>query len=121
MRISLTSRIVALPAQRDALAKVSLDGSRNTPGCLSYVIAKDPRDESAMWINEVWESEASHRSALSLPQMKRSTTDAMRTIAGVGLATGDRAEVTWRTDRNEVRVAKPFESSASRKLLSKPY
>jgi quinol monooxygenase YgiN len=81
---SLTSRIVALPGQRDALAEILLEGSRNMPGCLRYVIAKDPRDESAVWINEVWESETTQRSALSLPQMKDATTAAMRMIAGVG-------------------------------------
>src|SRR5262247_2879725 len=68
---SLITRIVALPGKRDALADILLKGSRNVPGCLKYIIAKDPRDESSIWINEVWQSEASHQSALSM-------------IAGVG-------------------------------------
>jgi quinol monooxygenase YgiN len=54
---SLTTRIVALPGQRDALAEILLKGSRNLPGCLTYVVANDPCDESSVWINEVWESD----------------------------------------------------------------
>jgi len=81
---SLITRIVALPGKRDALADILLKGSRNVPGCLKYIIAKDPRDESSVWINEVWQSEASHRSALSLRQMREATSAALPMIAGVG-------------------------------------
>ena len=81
---SLKTRIVALPAKRDALADVLLKSSRHVPGCLSYGVAKDPRDESSVWINEVWQSESLHRSALLLPQMKEATIAALPMIAGVG-------------------------------------
>ena len=81
---SLTTRIVALPGQRDALAQILLRGSRNLPGCLDYSIANDPQDESAVWINELWQSEARYQSALSLPQVKQATNAALSIIAGVG-------------------------------------
>ncbi len=81
---SLTSRIVALPGMRDALAETLLKGCRDLPGCLSYAIAKDPGDSNAFWINEVWESAATHRASLSLPQVKRATSGAMPMIAAVG-------------------------------------
>ena len=81
---SLITRIVALPGKRDALADILFKGSRNVPGCLKYIIAKDPCDESSVWINEVWQSEASHRSALSLRQMKEATSAALPMIAGIG-------------------------------------
>jgi len=81
---SLTTRIVALPGQRDALAQILLKGSRNVPGCLSYVVANDPCDESSVWIDEVWESDTSRRSALALAQVKEATRDALPMIAGVG-------------------------------------
>ena len=80
----LNTRIVALPGKRDALADILLKGFRNMPGCLKYIIAKDPRDKSSVWINEVWQSEASHRSALSHRQMKAVTSAALPMIAGVG-------------------------------------
>jgi quinol monooxygenase YgiN len=80
---SLTTRI-ALPGKRDALAQILLKASRNVPGCLDYVVANDPSDESLVWIDEVWESEASRRSALSLAQVKEATRAALPMIAGVG-------------------------------------
>ena len=81
---SLNTKIVALPGTRDTLVDILLKGSRNMPGCLKYIIAKDPRDESSVWINELWRSEASHRSALSLRQMREATSAALPMIAGVG-------------------------------------
>jgi quinol monooxygenase YgiN len=80
---SVTSRIVALPGQREALARVLVEGSANIPGCLSSVTANDPGDDDAFWIKELWESEASYRSALMLPQIKRATNAAMRLMAAV--------------------------------------
>src|SRR5689334_22741990 len=80
---SLTSRIVALPGMRDALAETLLMGCMDLPGCSSYVIANDPRDANAFWINEVWESEAIHRASLSLPQVRRATSGAMPMIAAI--------------------------------------
>jgi quinol monooxygenase YgiN len=81
---SLTSRIVALPGMRDALTETLLEGCMDLPGCCRYVIANDPHDANAFWVNEIWESEAIHRAALSLPHVKRATRGAMPMIAAVG-------------------------------------
>jgi len=81
---SLTTRTVALPGQRDTVAEILLKGSMDVPGCLRYVTDNDSRDESSVWINEVWQCEASYRSALSLPHVKQATTAALRMIVGVG-------------------------------------
>jgi quinol monooxygenase YgiN len=81
---SLTSRIVSMPGLRDALAEILVEGCKRVPGCLSYVITNDPADQNTIWINEVWESAATHRGALSLPQVKRATSAAMQMIMGVG-------------------------------------
>jgi quinol monooxygenase YgiN len=81
---SLTSRIVALPGMRDALAETLLKGCMDLLGCLSYVVVNDPNDANAFWINEVWETEAIQRAALSLPRVKHATSGAMLMIAAVG-------------------------------------
>ena len=39
------------------------------PGCLSYVVSKDSRDETTIWVTEVWESKQSHDVSLSLPSV----------------------------------------------------
>ena len=63
----LISKINAVPGQRDALAAILMDGTGGVLGCLSYVIARDPADDNALWITEVWDSQASHKASLLLP------------------------------------------------------
>jgi quinol monooxygenase YgiN len=63
----LTGKITAVSGQREALIAILLEGTRDMPGCLSYIIACDTADEDAIWITEVWESQASHQASLSLP------------------------------------------------------
>jgi quinol monooxygenase YgiN len=52
------------------------------PGCLSYIIARDSIDENAIWVTEVWDSEASHQASLSLPSVKQAIKRGRPLIAG---------------------------------------
>lgn len=52
------------------------------PGCLSYVVAKDPADQDAIWITEVWDSETSHKASLALPSVRAAIAKARPIIAG---------------------------------------
>ncbi len=52
----LIGRIKTQPGKRDELAAILLQGTKDMPGCLSYVVANDPRDPDALWVTEVWES-----------------------------------------------------------------
>jgi quinol monooxygenase YgiN len=80
----LIGKMIAVPGQRDALIAILLegDGLEKMPGCLSYVVAKDPADENAIWITEVWDSQESHKASLSLPQVKQAITRGKPLIAG---------------------------------------
>lgn len=80
----LIGKMVATPGNRDALAAVILDGAGTMPGCLSYVVAKDPRDENALWITEVWDSAESHKASLSLPRVREAITKGRPLIASFG-------------------------------------
>jgi len=67
----LIGKIVAIPGKREALLEVLLEASQSgMPGCLSYVIARDPSDDDAVWVTEVWEDAASHRASLGLPAVQ---------------------------------------------------
>jgi quinol monooxygenase YgiN len=66
----LIGKMIAQPGQRDALIAVLLEGTAGLPGCLSYVVARDSTDENAIWITEVWDSEASHKASLGLPAVR---------------------------------------------------
>jgi quinol monooxygenase YgiN len=80
----LIGKMVAVPGQREALISILLDGVSDMPGCLSYVVAKDPSDANAIWITEVWDSEQSHRASLSLPSVKRAIAQGKPLIASFG-------------------------------------
>ena len=78
----LIGKMKAAPGQRDALISILLDGVSGMPGCLSYVIAQDPADADAIWITEVWDSQASHKASLSLPSVKDAISRGRPLIAG---------------------------------------
>lgn len=80
----LIGKMVATPGHRDALAAVILDGADTMPGCLSYVVAKDPRDANALWITEVWESADRHKASLSLPRVREAIAKGRPLIASFG-------------------------------------
>ncbi len=78
----LIGRMKAAPGQRDALVAILLDGIGQMPGCLSYVVARDPGDTDGIWITEVWTDAASHKASLSLPAVKDAIARARPLIAG---------------------------------------
>ena len=79
----LIGKMSAKPGERDALARVLLDGVAGMPGCLSYIVAEDPSDADALWITEVWDSEASHGGSLELPSVKAAIAKGRPLIAGM--------------------------------------
>jgi quinol monooxygenase YgiN len=80
----LIGKMVAVPGQRDALIAILLEGAADMPGCLSYVVARDASDSNAIWITEVWDSESSHRTSLSLPAVQQAIARGRPLIAGFG-------------------------------------
>jgi quinol monooxygenase YgiN len=60
----------SMDGKRDELIKILLEGVSGMPGCLSYVVAKDPDDPNGIWITEVWDSKESHAASLKLPAVK---------------------------------------------------
>lgn len=78
----LIGKMTAVSGQRDALIAILLEGTTAMPGCLSYVIAKDPSDANAIWITEVWDSQESHQASLSLALVKQAIVRAKPLIAG---------------------------------------
>lgn len=80
----LIGKIIAQPGQRDALLKILLEGVSGMPGCLSYVVAHDQSNADALWITEVWESQASHSASLTLPAVNEAIAQGRPLIAGFG-------------------------------------
>ena len=78
----LIGKMRAVPGQRDALIAILVEGVSSMPGCLSYLVAQDPSDPNAIWITEVWDSEASHKASLTLPSVKDAIARGRPLIAG---------------------------------------
>ena len=78
----LIGKITATAGQRDALAAILLEGTQSMPGCLSYVVAVDASDPDALWVSEVWDSQASHQASLKLPSVQAAIAKGRPLIAG---------------------------------------
>src|SRR5215469_10009763 len=76
------AHMTAAPGKRDALIAILLEGTKAMPGCLSYIVAQDFTNADAIWITEVWDSQASHGASLSLPSVKDAISRA-RPLIGV--------------------------------------
>src|SRR5947209_4054002 len=66
----LIGKMKTLAGKRDDFAAILTQVSAGMPGCLSYIVAKDPADSDALWVTEVWESEAAHTASVELPAVK---------------------------------------------------
>jgi quinol monooxygenase YgiN len=77
----LIGKMSAVEGKRDELINILLAGTKEMPGCLSYIVAKDPADANAIWVTEVWDDQASHKASLSLPAVRTAITKGKPLIA----------------------------------------
>src|SRR5438270_175959 len=66
----MIGKMIAVEGKRDELIAILLRGTREMPGCLNYVVARDPADTNAVWVSEVWDDRESHKASLALPAVK---------------------------------------------------
>jgi quinol monooxygenase YgiN len=78
----LIGKMTAVAGRRDTLANILIDGTVAMPGCLSYVVAADATEPDALWVTEVWESQASHQASLQLPGVQAAIAKGRPLIAG---------------------------------------
>ncbi len=79
----LIGKFTAHEGKRDELIAILLEGLAGMPGCLSYVVAKDPTDALAIWITEVWDEQSNHAASLDLPSVQNAIAKGMPLIAGM--------------------------------------
>ena len=78
----LIAKLTVVSGLRDELIKILEEGTRNMPGCRSYIVAKDAAEVNVVWVTEIWDSEASHQASLSLPAVKHAVAQAKPLVAG---------------------------------------
>ena len=79
----LIGTMKATPGKRAELAAILLDGLRDMPGNLSYIVANDPADTDKLWITEVWTDAESHLASLKLPSVQAAIVKGRPMIAGM--------------------------------------
>lgn len=78
----LIGKMLAAPGKREELLSILMESTGDMPGCLNYVVARDPADENGIWISEVWTNKDSHGASLQLPQVQAAIARARPIIAG---------------------------------------
>ena len=79
----LIGKFIAADGKRDELIGYLLEGLRDMPGCLSYVVASDPAEPNLIWVTEAWTDAGSHKASLSLPSVQAAIQKARPLIAGM--------------------------------------
>ncbi len=80
----LIGSMTALPGRRADLIALLTEAVSDLPGCLSYIVAEDSKEENTIWITEVWDSKESHDASLSLPAVKKAISAGRPFISGFG-------------------------------------
>jgi quinol monooxygenase YgiN len=80
----LIGKMTAVEGKRDQLIDILLEGTREMPGCLSYVVARDPGDSNSIWVTEVWEDQSSHQASLAIPAVRTAIAKGKPLIAKFG-------------------------------------
>src|SRR5262245_61969728 len=80
----LIGKATCVAGKRDEFIAILLEGVGTMPGCLSYVVARDPKDPDALWITEVWDSKESHTASLQLPAVRAAIAKGRPLIASFG-------------------------------------
>lgn len=63
----LIGRITAQSGRREELVAILAPAEGSMPGCLSYIVARDPANPDAIYVTEAWESREAHAASLQLP------------------------------------------------------
>ncbi len=80
----LISKMIAQNEKRDELISILLVGTKDMPGCLSYVISKDTSDKNGLWISEVRRNKGDHQASLASETVKAAISKGKPLIAGFG-------------------------------------
>src|SRR5258708_1134672 len=80
----LYGKIKTQPGQRDKLIDILLKAAAimpNVEGCYVYVVNSAPDDPDAIWVTEIWRSQADHEASLALESVKSLISTPMPLIA----------------------------------------
>jgi quinol monooxygenase YgiN len=68
-KYALAGKLTTDVQDRDALIEIlsaAADLMENAEGCQMYIVYKDAKDDTAIWVTELWDSQADHDNSLSI-------------------------------------------------------
>lgn len=68
-RYGLFGKLKAISGKGDELASILLEASQliaTAKGCHIYIVSQDTRDDTVVWVNEVWDTKADHDASLTV-------------------------------------------------------
>lgn len=82
----LIGKMRAAAGKRAELIAILSEGTDTMPGCLHYIVMEDASEPDAIWITEVWDTEASHKASLQLPVVQAAIAKGRPLIAGFDMS-----------------------------------
>ena len=79
----LIGKFITVEGKRDELSAILLEGLKDMPGNISYIVANDSNDENTIWVTEIWENSKSHQDSLSLESVQSAIQNGRPLIAGI--------------------------------------
>ena len=76
----LIGKIRAVDGEGERLADL-LAAIEETPGCISYVAARDAENADVVWVTEIWESAEAHVASLELAAVQAAIVHGRQLIA----------------------------------------
>ncbi|HET7411453.1 MAG TPA: putative quinol monooxygenase [Pararhizobium sp.] len=78
----LIAKLRTRPNRRNAVLAILAKATVTMPGCLAYVVARDPSDPDIIWITEAWQDKRSHDESLAIPAIEAATAKARPLLMG---------------------------------------
>ncbi len=82
---AMTGKLSTQPDKRNQLAGILLRASRlvsTMPGCHAYIILEDVKDDSAIWVFEIWDDKETHDASLQDAGVRALIAEAMPLLSG---------------------------------------
>ncbi len=80
----LIGQMLVADGRRDEVIGALLEGTKDMPGNIAYLIAEDLENANAIWITEVWQTPTDHENSLQLPSVQAAIAKARPFITGFG-------------------------------------
>jgi len=81
----MNGKLQAQPGKRAVLVDILLRAAKlvsTMPGCRSYIVLEDLKDESCVWVFDMWDDKESHDASLRDEQVRGLIAEAMPILAG---------------------------------------